>query len=174
MDTCVPLGLALGLHLFFSVVPAACGPSSVTELNQEAAVVEKTRLRGRVLHLSDVETIPSFPYASGTVLAIPQAKWPVLARRLDLQGRPEHLRFSLRREDYRETVAAAAPIGQNGEYEMKPDPGRYVVCLGNLTGAPPDPETVPVSVFGCVEPVDIVSGRDEKLDLFFGEGGVTR
>ena len=131
----------------------------------------KAQLSGKVMHKSDVATIPDFPYSAGAVLAIPAERWDELMSRVGLHGALQYVQFAIGRGTFDEFVVAATTIDSDGSYRLSLRPSHYVICVGNLTGPPPDPEAYPVSINGCLGPV-MVEGNRKSIEISFGEGGV--
>jgi hypothetical protein len=117
-------------------------------------------------------TVPDVPATMGTILAISAEKWGELAEKVGpAAGVPQSAQFGFRQEwvDY---IGGRTEVDAEGRWSLELDPGEYVFCVGNLAGPPPDPESVPVSVLGCLAPLDVSAGQT-ALDIHVGDIGVT-
>lgn len=131
---------------------------------------------GKVIHKSDVQTIPNSSYSSGQVLAITSDNFVKLT---DIENTgfsveeqmPQHFQFSISEELFTKFVESSISIGNDGSYSSNLTPGTYTLCLGNLNN--PNSQEFPISILGCVDNVQIHSNERLYLDLYFGEGGLT-
>ena len=133
---------------------------------------EKSSVTGKVLHKSDVMTIPDTPYSQGMVLAVSEDSFPALLKHVGIVPGSQRIQFAMSNELFSSYVSTSAELKQNGNYTLELNPGNYALCVGNLGAPPPNPEAFPVYVYGCLE-VSVKSGDKKSIDIFFGVGGVT-
>jgi hypothetical protein len=133
---------------------------------------EKSSVTGKVLHKSDVMTIPDTPYSQGMVLAVSGESFPALLKQVGIVPGSQRIQFAMSNELFSSYVSASAELKGNGSYTLQLDPGKYALCVGNLGAPPPNPEAFPVYVYGCLN-VLVKTGEERFIDIFFGIGGVT-
>ena len=159
---------------FLMAIAMACNGSveNQTMSDSNAANSQSARVAGRVFMTSDVVGMPEVTASTGTVFAIQSKRWGALSDEIGPDAdSPQRAQFGFRRE-WVDLIEARAEIGVDGRWSLGLDPGDYVLCIGNLAGAAPDPESYPISVQGCLSPRNVSAGNT-ILDLYVGELGLS-
>jgi hypothetical protein len=142
---------------------AVCGPTGIRDSG--------SGLTGRVLHQSDVFPGLDRPYSRAVVVVFTDEAWSGLRPddpvRLD-EGRRVVGSLVLDGEDLATRTSAHAAVTDAGTYSLPVSPGPHVVCVGHLGENRPYP---PLSLKACTT-VTVGAGGPERVDLFFGEGGL--
>ena len=153
------------------VIAALLLLSQTTNPAREGPDQTPFRITGRVVAVSDVATIPDLPLAKAMVVAVPADAFPaLLAESAPLAAPTGELAFTAFRLECDGHERHEAPAAADGRYELALPPGEYVLCLANVRGR--KAERPPFEVAGCVK-VAGRPGQDVRLDIGFGEGGVT-
>ncbi len=155
------------------VIVAACNNGIDEEATlANAAGSGGTVIAGSVVLVSDVMNMPDMPASMGTVVAIGSERWRELSDAIGPAAiEPQRAQFGFRKE-WTDFIEARGEIDDQGRWSLELDPGDYVLCIGNLAGPAPAPESHPISVTGCLAPLNVSAGIT-TLDLYVGELGLT-
>lgn len=130
--------------------------------------LNKAHISGKVIHKSDVMTIPDNPYSSGLVLAVPSES---LASLLDHTKAHDLESTELTKELFSNYVVSSVTLEEDGYYSLYLKPGGYSLCACNLGASHPDPKAFPIYIYSCLEIV-VKGGEKRSVDIFFGMGGI--
>ena len=131
---------------------------------------DKAYISGKVIHKSDVMTIPDSPYSSGLILAVSSES---LMSLLDHAETPNLESTQLNKELFSNYIASSTSLEKDGNYSLYLKPGSYSLCACNLGASHPDPEAFPIYIYSCLDIV-VKGGESHSVDIFFGMGGMGR
>jgi hypothetical protein len=166
------VGRALGGNSASSGTPSGSGSASAGWVRQEGKGVT-SRISGRVIARSDVQTLADAPLAGVQVLAVSAESLRSLLIVAGLtEGAAESpglLTLSVPDAPRDRYVAASSTSQPSGEYAIEIAPGIQFICLGRLDRGDPSPGT---HISGCLQ-VDVPAESQLRMDLFWGEAGLT-
>jgi hypothetical protein len=131
-------------------------------------------VRGHLLSLSDVATIPDMPLAGVAVFAVAADQFGALLADAGVApAAPGSLQWlgqlQVAAGSWSHYVVASDSTAADGGYHLDLDPGSYVVCMANIDDR--DPSRRPVAVDGCV-PLNVRADAETPLELRVGLQGL--
>lgn len=129
---------------------------------------KRVTISGKVMHISDVTTVPDSPYRKGFVIIIKKQDFLtfLLENGQEKQVRHNSLQFAVIKKNaqkYHKT-----DIGRDGNYKFNISKGSYYLCLANLS-KPPVPDKYPLVISGCTKVKDFLkSTSDVNIGLSLG------